>query len=132
MSKPMILAPISPAAGKPLYEQIIEGVKREISAGRLKSNALLPSFRELAAQLLVSVITVKRSYEELERQGIIYRKQGLGTFVAEHGAARNLQVRSTEVEVLLRQALREGIETGIPKDALLAMARRILREKTEG
>ena len=132
MSKRMMLAPISPAAGKPLYEQIIEGIKREISAGRLKPNAQLPSFRELAAQLLVSVITVKRAYEELERQGIIYRKQGLGTFVAEHGSERNLEVRSIKVETLLRQALREGIETGIPKDALLAMAKRLLREVMEG
>lgn len=132
MSMRILLPPISPAAGKPLYEQIIDGVKREISAGRLKPGTQLPSFRELAEQLLVSVITVKRSYEELERQGIIYRKQGLGTFVAEHALRRNLEVRSQKVEELLRQALREGIEAGLRQEVLLGMAKRILRESMEG
>ena len=66
----LILPPISPAASKPLYEQIIDGIKREISAGRLPSNSALPSFRALAEDLLVSVITVKRAYEELEHEGI--------------------------------------------------------------
>lgn len=132
MNTRILLPPISPAAGKPLYEQIIDGVKREISAGRMKPGTQLPSFRELAEQLLVSVITVKRSYEDLERQGIIYRKQGLGTFVAEQALTRNLEVRSQKVEELLRQALREGIEAGLRQDVLLGMAKRILRESGEG
>ena len=78
--------PISPAAPGPLYEQIVAAVKREIAAGRLLPGAALPSVRALAAELLVSLITIKRAYEELERAGIIYSRQGLGTFVADHGA----------------------------------------------
>src|SRR5690348_17010193 len=89
MSDRLIIPPISAAASGPLYEQIIEGFKKEISAGRLPSGAALPSFRQLAEQLLVSLITVKRAYEELEKEGIIYRKQGLGTFVAEQGIDRS-------------------------------------------
>src|SRR5262245_53139498 len=60
----LLIAPIS-AAGGTLYEQIVDSLKREISEGRLEPGAPLPSFRKLAKELLVSVITVKRAYEEL-------------------------------------------------------------------
>lgn len=127
----LILPPISPAIPKPLYEQIIDGIKREISAGRLAPHTPLPSFRALAEDLLVSLITVKRAYEELERDGIIYRRQGLGTFVSEDGTARSREVKYRRAEELLRQALREGVEAGIKSNELLRMAREILSEKEE-
>jgi GntR family transcriptional regulator len=81
--KSWLIGPISPAAGGALYQQIVDRLKREISEGRLTPGVALPSFRQLAEDLLVSVITIKRAYEELEREGIIFRRQGLGTFVAE-------------------------------------------------
>ncbi len=67
----LLLAPISRAAPGPLYRQIVERVKREVSEGRMEPGTTLPSFRGLAEDLLVSLITVKRAYEELERDGII-------------------------------------------------------------
>ena len=123
----LTLPAISPAAARPLYEQIVEGIKREISAGRLGPSAPLPSFRALAEEMLVSVITVKRAYEELERDGIIYRKQGLGTFVSENGAVRSREVKYQQAEEFIREALREGVEAGLSKNELLAMVRRLLR-----
>ena len=87
--KHFLIGPISPAAEGALYRQIVDQIKREISENRLKPGATLPSFRALAGDLLVSIITVKRAYEELEREGIIFRRQGLGTFIAEHGHDRN-------------------------------------------
>lgn len=125
----MILQPISPAAPEPLYEQIIAGIKREISSGRLPPHTPLPSFRALAAELLVSIITVKRAYEELERDGIIYRKQGLGTFVSENGTERSREVKHHHADELLHRALREGMEAGLTSAELLAMTRKILAEE---
>ena len=81
--KRLLIAPISAAAG-PLYQQIVDGVKREISEERLPPGTALPSFRALAEDLLVSVITVKRAYLELEHAGVIVTRQGRGTFVAEN------------------------------------------------
>ena len=95
---------ISLAAGAPLYAQVVEGVKREIGAGRLKPGEPLPSFRALAQELMVSVITVKRAYEELEREGIIHRRQGLGTFVSEDGAAQTRDGKRARAEDLLSRA----------------------------
>src|ERR1700749_3804463 len=94
------LGPISPAAPGALYQQIVDAVKREISADRLLPGSPLPSFPALAEELPVSLLTVKRAYEQLEREGIIYRRQGLGTFVSERGhdrtrAARRVTARAS-------------------------------------
>lgn len=112
------LPPISPAAPGSLYDQIIQGVKREVSAGRLLPGSPLPSFRQLATDLLVSVITVKRAYEELEKEGIIYRRQGLGTFVAEQGGDRSRESKLAEAQKLIRQAAQEAQQAGISRSEL--------------
>src|SRR6188768_3751337 len=88
-----LIPPISAAAPGALYQQIVDGIKREISEGRLAPGSPLPSFRTLAEDLLVSVITVKRAYEELERERIIYRRQGLGTFVADAADDRSRAIK---------------------------------------
>ena len=77
---------LSDASGVPYYRQIVDQVALLIRSGQLPPNALLPSVRELAKQLLVSLITVRRSYADLEAQGFIVRRQGHGTYVS--GKAR--------------------------------------------
>ena len=123
------IGPISPAAGGTLYQQIVDRLKREISEGRLEPGAALPSFRQLAEDLLVSVITVKRAYEELERDGIIFRRQGLGTFVAERGHDRSRETKLADAKELLRQGFREATEAGLNAAELSELARLILHEK---
>ncbi len=127
----LTLPPISPAAHGALYQQIVDGIKREISEGRLAPGAALPSFRNLAEDLLVSLITVKRAYEELEREGIIYRKQGLGTFVSENGAARSRAAKRAQTEALLREAAREGAEAGLGDRELQELFRRVLEQRRD-
>lgn len=130
--KNLMIPPISPAAPGPLYQQIVEGVKREISEGRLQPGQPLPSFRSLAEELMVSLITVKRAYEDLEREGIIYRKQGLGTFVSEQGVDRNREAKRRQAEQLMRQAVAEATEVGLSEDELIDMIRRLIREVKGG
>jgi GntR family transcriptional regulator len=109
----LLLPPVSPAAPGTLYEQIISGLKRAIGDGKLSPGDSLPSFRQLAEEMLVSVITVKRAYEELEREGIIFRRQGLGTFVAEGGGDRSREVKIEHARTLLQSAAREATEAGL-------------------
>ena len=125
------LPPISPAEPGTLYQQIVEGVKREVSEGRLPSGAPLPSFRSLAEELLVSVITVKRAYEELERDGIIYRRQGLGTFVSSAAVDRSRDVKKQRARELLRDALREGTEAGLTAKDVAQLLQTIIHEERE-
>ena len=129
--KGLLLPPISKAASGPLYQQIVDGVKRQISEGRLEPGAPLPSFRALAEELLVSLITVKRAYAELEQEGIIFRKQGLGTFVSDNGAARSREVKRSRTVELMREAVREGSEAGMNSDDMLALITRLLDEHEE-
>jgi GntR family transcriptional regulator len=127
--KSWLIGPISPAAGGTLYGQIINRLKLEVSEGRLKPGAPLPSFRRLAEDLLVSVITVKRAYEELEREGIIFRRQGLGTFVAEKGHSRSRETKLDNAKDLLRAGFREAAEAGLKPAELAELAHEILKEK---
>ena len=127
--RPFWIGPISPAAEGTLYQQIIDRVKREISEGRLKPDVALPSFRQLAEDLLVSVITVKRAYEELEREGIIYRRQGLGTFVSKNGHDRSRETKLSAAEQFFREAAREAAEAGLKPSEILELAAQIIKEK---
>ena len=109
----LLIGPISPSAPGPLYQQIIDGVRRAVSAGRLEPGRALPSFRVLAGELLVSLITVKRAYEDLEREGIIFRRQGLGTFVAEQGGAASREAKLKTARAHFEQGAQEAAEAGL-------------------
>lgn len=124
----LLIGPLSAAAQGPLYEQIVNALKREVSEGRLAAGTALPSFRGLAEDLLVSVITVKRAYEELEREGIIYRRQGLGTFVSEVAADRSRQTKTDRARQLFREGAQEAAEAGLSPRAIRELAESVLRE----
>jgi len=126
-----VLPPLSAAAPGTLYQQIIDGLKREVSEGRLAPGSPLPSFRGLAEELMVSVITVKRAYEELEREGIIFRRQGLGTFVADAAADRSRGAKTERARELLREAVREATEAGLTGRDVLQLLQTILHTQME-
>lgn len=74
---------ISNSSNKAIYEQIVTQIKNMIISGELKPDKALPSMRLLAKELRISVITTKRAYEELEKEGFIYTVAGKGSFIAE-------------------------------------------------
>lgn len=70
-------------SGQPVYKQILDNLKRGIISGQLKAHAPLPSIREMARELNVNPNTAARAYRELEQQGFIYSRAGIGSFIAE-------------------------------------------------
>lgn len=98
---------ISNNGGRPIYEQIVDQVKALIIGGTLKEGDMLPSMRLLAKELRISVITTKRAYEELEREGFIVSRTGKGSFVA--GANAEL-VREAQLQKI-EQQLAQAVET---------------------
>lgn len=126
----LLIPPISAAATGTLYEQLVSGVKRAIGEGRLRAGDPLPSFRQLAEQMLVSVITVKRAYEELEREGIIYRRQGLGTFVAEGGTDRTRDSKLSRARELFAEGAKEAAEAGLKQPEIRRLFTSILKPES--
>jgi len=73
---------IDNASDRPVYQQIIDQVKRDIAIGRLGRDEKLPTVRQLAGQLAINPNTIAKAYQQLEREGIITTRPGSGTFVA--------------------------------------------------
>jgi len=103
---------LSQADGRPMYLQIIEQIKRRIAVGDWKAGELIPSIRQLAADLQVSVITVKRAYLELEREGVIATHHGKGSVVAT-GADVASRIYEQELAKHLEQAARVASLLGV-------------------
>mgnify|MGYP000221919197 CR=1 FL=1 len=112
---------ISNQSGKPIYEQITEQIKALILSGQLKEGDPLPSMRLLAKELRISVITTKRAYEELERDGYINTVAGKGCFVAEQNLELAKENSLREIEEHLQTALELGRQCGLTAEDLRSM-----------
>lgn len=108
---------ISQSDKRPMYLQIIEQIKRRIAVGDWEPGHLMPSIRQLAVDLQVSVITVKRAYLELEREGIIVTQQGKGSHVAANPGI-GARIREEELEQHLQQAMRIAALLGMHPNEL--------------
>ena len=109
---------LSNSSGKPIYEQIAEQIKEQIMAGELAAGDALPSMRLLARDLRISVITTKRAYEELEREGFLDNVPGKGCFVAPQNRELLREAQLRRVEDILTQAVDEARKGGIPLEEL--------------
>ncbi len=98
---------ISNTSGKPIYEQITAQIKSQIMTGALAAGDALPSMRTLARELRISVITTKRAYEDLERDGFIVTVPGKGSFVA----AQNTELLREESLRRAESAIAQAVET---------------------
>ena len=121
---------ISQADRRPMYLQIIEQIRRRIAVGDWPPGHELPSIRALAAAVQVSVITVKRAYLELERDGVIVTRQGKGSFVAE-SAGLSLQLRQAELEEHLAAAASIGGVLGLSAEELTARLQAAVQARDE-
>ena len=105
---------ISSNIGKPIYEQITAQIKAMIMSGELKTGEALPSMRALAKSIRVSVITVQKAYEDLQRDGFIDTTVGRGSFVAMQNADFIQEEQQRRTEEFLQQAAEIGRTHGIP------------------
>ncbi|MDU1474964.1 MAG: GntR family transcriptional regulator [Clostridium perfringens] len=112
---------VSNTSGVPIYEQIAKAIKNEILSGDLKENSALPSIRSLASELRVSVITTKRAYEELERDGFIYTLPGKGSYVAEQNKELLMEEKLREIEEKLGEAIDIADSIGLNFNDLVGM-----------
>ena len=101
---------------RPIYEQITSQMKNMILSGKLEEGSQLPSIRVLAKGLRISVITTKRAYEELERDGFIITVAGKGSYVAENNSAVLKEEKMKQLEENVRRLIEEAYNSGISKE----------------
>ena len=123
---------ISNASGVPIYEQIEEQIKSQIMTGELAAGDALPSMRILAKELKISVITTKRAYEDLERDGYIETVVGKGSFVK--GVSGEIMKESMlyAIEELLDKAVDKAMLGKVSLSELQEMLSIIYEEKKNG
>lgn len=112
---------ISNSSEKPIYEQITSQIKQMVISGELMAGGLLPSMRVLAKELRISVITTKRAYEDLERDGFIYTVVGKGSFVAEKNLEFIREEQLRIVEDYLSKAVAGAKAGGISTEELVEL-----------
>ncbi|MBS7340281.1 MAG: GntR family transcriptional regulator [Suilimivivens sp.] len=110
---------ISNSSDKPIYEQITTQMKNLIMSGQLKEGMPLPSMRTLAKELRISVITTKRAYEDLERDGFISTVVGKGSFVKAADVRLVREEKLKEIEELLSKAVDLASQSGISQEEVV-------------
>ena len=116
-------------SGAPIYDQIYSQIKAQIISGVLGEDELLPAIRNLAKDLRVSVITTKRAYDELERDGFIYTVAGKGCFVARGSPELLREEHLKELEAHLEAAATLAAGCGIGPKELKDMLELIMEER---
>ena len=119
---------ISNSNEKPIYDQIASQIKNLIMTGELKSGDALPSMRLLAKELRISVITTKRAYEDLERDGFIESITGKGSFVSAGNTEFLREQQLRIVEEHLQKAIDTAKKSGIAPDELIEIITMLYRE----
>ena len=119
---------ISNSSAVPLYEQILNQIKTQILSGELSSDELLPSIRVLAKELKVSIITTKRAYEELEKEGFIETVVGTGTFVSHSNSERLREAAMAEMEDKLEAVIISAKSLGLTLDECIEIFKSIYEE----
>ncbi|MCA1619183.1 MAG: GntR family transcriptional regulator [Acidobacteria bacterium] len=117
---------IDPSSGLPIYIQIAQQIKTAVAMGRLQPEEPLPSVRQLAVDLAVNPNTVARAYLDLEIEGVIYKRQGAGTFVSGQGVEMSKAERRRVLTELLEKALVEGVNLGLSEQELRETFDRVL------
>ena len=110
----------------PIYEQIIDQIKTMIRKQELKQNDQLPSVRALSKELKISVLTVKKAYNELEREGFTVTIHGKGSYVTAANTELMMEEQKKEVEQDLEQAILKGRRFGISDEDIKTLFELIL------
>ena len=117
-------------SGLPIYDQIYSQIKSQIISGGLREDQLLPSIRNLAKDLGISVITTRRAYDELEREGFIYTVAGKGSFVAAKNTELLREENLRQIEAHLQEIRSLAVACGLSREEILEMFSVIEEETT--
>ena len=113
---------IDPSSRLPIYRQLADQMREAVARGNMEPDERLPSVRELSRRLVINPNTVARVYTELEREGILSTRQGLGVFVCQRKPELTRKAREDRLHELLDRALTEAVHLGFSAAEVLACA----------
>ena len=120
---------ISNISSIPIYQQIANSIKNKILSKEFISNTQLPSIRSLAKELEVGIITVKKAYEVLLQENLVYSKGTVGYFVNEVNTEEILLIKKREYIVEFKQVIEKAIDDGLTKGEINEILKIVLGEK---
>src|SRR5438034_3790706 len=112
---------IEPASRTPIYRQLVAQIREAVARSRLKPEERLPSVRDLSRQLVINPNTVARVYTELEREGVLNTRRGLGVFVAAPRVELTKRARDSRLSELINPLLTEAVHLGFTADEVTRM-----------
>lgn len=116
----------------PLFEQIKNGIKENILCGELRDGEQLPSVRVLSKELKVSILTVKKAYDELSEEGFIEIRQGLGTFVGKNNHALKMEEKQKLLEEKISEMIHISKEVRLGKKELMELIEYMYKGEEDG
>lgn len=123
---------ISNTSGLPIYEQIKDQIKSAILSGEVEENQLLPSLRQLARDLKISVLTTTRAYTELEQEGFVTNVQGKGCYVMERGSELIREQLLRDIEGNLTAAIKSANRAAVSDSELINMLKILMEDDYNG
>jgi GntR family transcriptional regulator len=118
---PVLQLHVNPGDELPIYRQIVRQVTDAIAGGRMTAGERLPSHRDLAEQLVIAPLTVKKAYDELEREGLIETQRGRGTFVSERVPAVDPVERRERLRDPAQRLLSQAALSGVPLNEVVQL-----------
>ncbi len=112
----------------PIYEQVVDQIKKQIISGELKENEALPSVRSLSGDLRISALTVKKAYDKLEQDGFVVTVHGKGTYISPTDRSLAMEARRKDVEEDFAKAVDKAREVGMTVEEIREILDIILEE----
>jgi len=120
---------VSPLNPEPMYKQVTDQIKDAIADETLKPEDKLPSIREMSKELKISIITIKRAYSDLESEGFIYTRTGMGSFVANINKNTLRDGKLNEIKEKIRRILAAGKKVNIHKNDVIKIVNELGEKK---
>lgn len=120
---------VNPSSGVPIYRQLMDQVRTQVSSGRLADGDLLPSVRQVAQDLQVNQMTVSKAYSLLEREGIVERLRGQGMRIRAKTTTGTMKERHEALRPLLEQVVAQAYQLALTRDQVQAALDRLFKER---
>lgn len=120
---------IHPSSGVPIYRQLMDQVRAFVAGGRLKPGDMLPSVRQMAAELEINMMTVSKAYARLQAEGLIEHERGQGMRIGEQRETGTLAARREQLKPFIDQLVARALQLGLTDDQILDQVKKHLREQ---